>query len=125
MEAFYAADAVFLGAVVEIGTDSGIECLQVAGCRDPDPDPAANSFAARVIVGFRVETSLKGGGDEAAGIEVATHHQSGMCGYMFQVGRSYLVYAADRDEDGRLSTHLCTRTRPVEDAAFDIEILSR
>ena len=90
MEAFYAADAVFLGEVVEIGTDSGIGCPQVAGCADPDPDPAADPFAARVIVGFRVETSLKGG-----------------------------------NEDGRLSTNSCTRTRPVENAAFDVEILSR
>ena len=125
MEAFYAADAVFLGEVVEIGTDSGIGCPQVAGWADPDPDPAADPFAARVIVGFRVETSLKGGDDAAAGIDIATHHQGSACGYMFQIGRSYLVYASDRDEDGRLSTNSCTRTRPVENAAFDIEILSR
>jgi hypothetical protein len=49
---------------------------------------------------FVVETGI-GGGD---------------CGYPFETGRSYLVYAWNTDS-GQLSTGICSATRPVEKAS--------
>jgi hypothetical protein len=50
-------------------------------------------------------------------VEVITAADSAACGYAFEVGRSYLVYA--RDADGALHTGLCSRTQPIEEADED------
>jgi len=41
--------------------------------------------------------------------------------YLFEVGKTYLVYAQRSGED--LSTSACTRTRPIDQAAADVEVL--
>lgn len=57
-------------------------------------------------------------GADAEHVEVLTAAQSAECGYPFEVGRSYLVYA-QRSQTGALSTGLCSRTRPVQEADED------
>jgi hypothetical protein len=47
-----------------------------------------------------------------------TSGSSASCGFEFQPGTDYLVYAYD--QDGQLATGLCTRTAPLADAALDI-----
>ena len=51
-------------------------------------------------------------------IEVVTGFGDGDCGYPFQPGADYVVYAA-KNADGRLATSTCSRTRPVAKAAED------
>ena len=122
-EAFYAADAVFLAEVTGVRTRSGVRCRRVDGCVDAVPNAAGERFAANVVVELQVSSSWKGPADAGGEIAVLTHHQSTACGYMFEVGRAYLVYAYDRDEDGELETNLCARTDLESDAGFDIGVL--
>jgi hypothetical protein len=56
-------------------------------------------------------------------ILLATGSGGGDCGYPFVVGRRYLVYAS-KTESGRLSTGICSRTRPLEEAADDVAYLA-
>jgi hypothetical protein len=45
------------------------------------------------------------------------------CGFAFQEGKSYLVYAYG--EPGKLATGLCTRTRPLSKADEDLAALGK
>ncbi len=55
---------------------------------------------------------------------VLTASQSATCGYNFKVGATYLIYARDADCGSCFSTHMCTRTRLLEDAAEDLDELN-
>ncbi len=52
-------------------------------------------------------------------IEVVTGFGGGDCGYPFQPGAEYVVYAV-KNPEGRLATSICSRTRPVAQAAEDL-----
>lgn len=69
---------------------------------------------------FRIGRRFKGA--EADTVTVTTASNSAACGYAFEQGRTYLVYAHDGG-DGRLSVSLCSRTAPIEDAADDLAAL--
>ncbi|MET0647277.1 MAG: carboxypeptidase regulatory-like domain-containing protein, partial [Pyrinomonadaceae bacterium] len=47
----------------------------------------------------------------------------GDCGYTFEVGKQYLVYGYDSKAGGRIGTGICTRTRPLSEAADDLKFL--
>ena len=77
-------------------------------------------------VRFKVKTTFRGekekedsGGEESA--EVWT--DSGDCGYDFQVGETYLVYADEDEESGRINTSVCYRNRRLSDAGDDLTYL--
>lgn len=53
-------------------------------------------------------------------IEIATGSGASDCGYPFEVGMDYLVYAY-KNAEGRLETGICSRTRPLVHAAEDRE----
>lgn len=55
---------------------------------------------------------------------VFTAIDSGACGYDFEVGKSYLVYASARD-NGSLLTSIGTRTMPIESAQDDTAALGQ
>lgn len=55
-------------------------------------------------------------------VTVFTSPDSAACGFAFAEGRSYFVYAMS-DEKGRLSTTICSRTRPMKDAGEDLNAL--
>ena len=55
-------------------------------------------------------------------IEIVTGLGGGDCGYEFQTGADYFVYAY-KNSEGRLETGICTRTRPLAQATEDIEYL--
>ena len=84
-EAFTSSDAVFSGEVIEI--------------KDV-PDEY------KVVVKFKVVKSWK----SAAGkeITVSTMRDSAMCGYSFEMGKTYLVYGSGSKES--FSTTNCSRT---------------
>jgi 5-hydroxyisourate hydrolase-like protein (transthyretin family) len=47
----------------------------------------------------------------------------GDCGYAFDVGGEYLIYAYRHPQNGRLSTGICSRTRPLSTAGEDLKYL--
>lgn len=59
-----------------------------------------------VTVRFKVAKSWKGG--SAKEITVTTGKDSAMCGFNFEVGKTYLVYAHGKADE--LSTTICSRT---------------
>jgi hypothetical protein len=54
-------------------------------------------------------------------VVVQTPSDSAMCGFGFEVGKSYLIYADM--QKGKLSTNLCSRTRTIEEAGEDLAAL--
>jgi len=69
-----------------------------------------------VNVGFRVSQRWKGPADET--ISVSTPSQPATCGFTFESGKTYLVYADSMN--GSLVATLCSRTRPIEMAGEDV-----
>src|SRR5262249_10049444 len=59
-------------------------------------------------------------GVSGATVDVLTGLGGGDCGYPFRVGERYLVYAQASTDGSTLDTGICTRTRPIGDAAEDL-----
>jgi hypothetical protein len=95
------ARAVFIGKVVEIR-------------RDPQ--------AYIVGVKFQVQNAWKG--TFPYEVTVDTGLGSGDCGYRFEIGEIYLVYAYGSNESS-LVTNICQRTAPLVDASADIKVLGK
>ncbi|MES1258121.1 MAG: carboxypeptidase regulatory-like domain-containing protein [Acidobacteriota bacterium] len=72
------------------------------------------------VVRIRLGTILSGIDPEQKEIEIATGLGGGDCGYPFQNGQDYVVYAGQNGTGG-LETGLCSRTRPLKDAREDME----
>jgi|SRR5687767_93779 len=60
---------------------------------------------------------------ESTDVEVMTGWGDSDCGFGFRLGGQYLVYAHSRDGK-TLSTSICSRTRPLSDAADDLEYIN-
>ena len=73
------------------------------------------------LVKFEVERSFINGSPGI--VELTTGRGGGDCGYQFVAGKRYLVYAS-KQASGRLSTGICSRTRPLEAAAEDLAYLA-
>jgi hypothetical protein len=100
-EAFESASAVFVGTVKGVTrTDS--------------------NFGERI---FRLSIEEAFKGVSGAEVEIRTPANSAACGYDFEKGQQYVVYAHIRSSDDRLVTTICTRTRPVSNAKEDLEYL--
>lgn len=110
---------------------------QACTCLPPPPPARAVAEAAAVFVGqvisfeefpaqyerlarFSVQRAWKGLSGEVDSIY--TPFSEASCGYDFEVGETYLVYAFI-DERGRMMTHLCSRTRPASFAQTDLNYL--
>ena len=115
-DALEKADAVFLGVVErnEVkGTPNKVDMEGVTGYGKWRLDYQYKEAT------FRVITVWKGVPQEV--IPVHTSFHGTMCGYNFEVGFEYLVYA--RESDGALHTSICSRTRPRHDAGEDLQAL--
>lgn len=93
------ATAVFSGEVIEITRDEA---------------------AMEISVKFRREKNWKG--SAPAEFILKTADNSAMCGYNFEKGKKYLVYA--RGEKSALRAELCTRTALLA-ANKDVKILDK
>ena len=72
----------------------------------------------KATVTLRVSEVWKG--PQGQTIEITTEADSGMgCGYPFEEGREYLVYAAGKEP----SVGLCSETKPLSGANADLEAL--
>src|SRR4030095_9788685 len=65
---------------------------------------------SRFVYRFAVNEGFRGGATAGQEIEIETGAGGGDCGYPFQVGTSYLVYAG-HGEGQLLSTSICSTTR--------------
>ena len=100
-QAFHDASTVFVGAPTRVS-----EVAQPQG-------------AVRLEYTFRVERVLNG--SAVAELKVTSGFGGGDCGYRFQIGETYVVYAmVSESTGGRLHTSICTRTRPLRRAAEDL-----
>jgi len=97
VEALEQSDAVFSGKVLKVERDE-------------------SGFGK--IVTLRMLRSWKG--IQARTVRISTADNSAACGYGFEVGRKYLVYAHGEEE---LHTNICTRTRRLENAGDDLDAL--
>jgi 5-hydroxyisourate hydrolase-like protein (transthyretin family) len=103
-ETFWRTDAVFSGEVVDISSAPGVK----------DQLPLGNR-----LVRIRVIQAWRGG---ASGIvEVRTGSGGGDCGYNFQQGVRYLVFASQWS--GTLSTGICSPTRRLDEASAELAFL--
>lgn len=59
------------------------------------------------------------GGVERERVDVVTANNSAACGFAFEVGEHYLVYAGRDEEAQTLSVSLCSRTARMDDAGED------
>lgn len=73
----------------------------------------------RRLVRLRVEGSWKGTRCEE--VTVSTGLGDSDCGYAFQEGQTYLIYA--ERQRGRLGTSICTRTKASAEAGEDLAAL--
>ena len=95
------SDAVFAGKVVQV---SG----QVDG-----------GAAETVEVRFEVSQVWKGA--ESRTVQLKTSGSSASCGFNFEQGREYVVYASQ--QEGNLTAGLCSRTALLASAAGDVAAL--
>jgi len=108
-QAYWNSDVIFAGQVLGSGEISVSDDVSVAG----------SNFIGKRVVRFNVEGAYKGTRDSY--IEVTTGWGGGDCGYEFEKGAHYLVYAYRDEKDRRLYTGICSRTRPLADATEDLE----
>ena len=107
--AFGAAAATFVGTVTDVKTRQPKEGA------DGQVEWGARVFTFTVVQPFS--------GVEGTEVEVSTGLGGGDCGYGFRKGETYLVYAYGGGDGKGLGTGICTRTRPVSEAAEDLEYL--
>jgi len=76
----------------------------------------------QVVVKLRVENLWKG--NLSKEVTVLTGSDSALCGYQFEVGQSYLIYASGADKNN-LHTNICTRTAKFSEAKADVKALGK
>lgn len=130
--------AVLLTLTISLAVDA--PRAYACSCIQPEPPAVAAEKSAAVFAGrvtdieppavmtstldenkitFDVSTAWKG--VDANPVYIYSSGSSASCGYEFEAGKEYLVYAYDNE--GRLSTGLCTRTALLADAAEDLVAL--
>jgi hypothetical protein len=122
-QATWDVSAVFTGMVTDImGTRPIIAQPEngksTAGRQRADA-PIPTLTLPQRTVRLQIGEVLTGVERELKEIEVLTGFGGGDCGYGFEVGVSYIVYAY-KNSDGQLSTGICSRTRPLKDADEDL-----
>lgn len=104
LEALAQSDAVFAGLVTDVRVENQGSLF---GTGEP----------ARIT--FEVQYSWKG--SSISPLVMNTPHDGAACGFRFEEGHTYLVYA--RQDQGQLTTSLCTRTNLLSNAAPDVAAL--
>jgi len=108
-QSFWASPVVFSGRAVEV--KSATKELGKRG---------SGSFTMHVEVRFAVSAEYRGSVGQT--VQLVTGTGGGDCGYRFEQGREYLVYAYP-GTDGVLSTGICTPTKPLENAVEDLQFI--
>lgn len=103
-------------------------------CLAPGPvaqefEEASAVFVGSVVEGQREERTLKlkmaihgsWKGVDVGEVELWTAQDTAACGYPFEQGRRYIVYAAEAE--GRLWASLCSRTRQLQGSEEESRVL--
>lgn len=106
------ADAVFAGKV--LGAREVIDWREFR--------PFSKPIRKQLEVTLEVHSAWKGG--STSQVQVITDLSEASCGFEFQAGQSYLVYASF-GENNELGTHLCTRTAALAGAGEDLLALGQ
>jgi hypothetical protein len=78
-----------------------------------------SSYPTGTEVKFDIDEAWKGASDQAV---VYTGTGGGDCGYPFEIGRKYLVYASLQKE-GWLYAGICGETKSLSEAGGDVSVL--
>lgn len=105
-------------SVTAMGTSDVVFAGQVASIVDRSIGQMQSSMDP-MLVTFQVNTVWKG--DPKPSLSITTSRDSASCGYKFEPGREYIVYA--NVFEGQLSTNICTRTALLADAQADVAAL--
>src|SRR5262249_35717662 len=105
-QAYWKTAAVFLGTPVEV--------------KPAENSPERAQYGNRIFT-FNVEMAFRG--VNAAQVQVITGNGGGDCGYRFELGERYLVYAGFDSKTGTYGTSICTRTQPVAKADEDLDYI--
>lgn len=107
----FRVDAVFAGTVRSI-------------TELPDDRPPLRPNEARIPLAVRVDFEMVTAfrGNVAPTLSIVTAGSGPACGYSFKQGERYLVYA-NTNREGQLVTGICSRTRPITEAAEDLRFL--
>ena len=117
--------AAFAGTVVEITfvpAQFPVEATAASVARrlaGREPGGFARIKPGFRIVRMRLGEVLSGVAPGQNEIEIVTGLGDGDCGYPFRPGVEYVVYAS-KNAEGRLATSICSRTRPLAQAAEDL-----
>jgi hypothetical protein len=108
---------------------------QACSCSPPRPPLESAAQAVAVFEGrtfgvqrdgvhnrFTFEVLRVWKGEVSAEVQIYSASQSATCGRAFEAGLPYLVYAYEMP-GGVLGDGLCSRTRPIANAAEDLELL--
>lgn len=106
-QALWQAHAVFAGRVVQV--------------RDVDPRDAGGPLSETRRVTVRVTEDFRSTVPDE--VEVFTGRGGGDCGYDFSTGGAYLIYAYRSAVNGRWTTGICSRTKPLSHAGDDLKYL--
>jgi hypothetical protein len=120
-EAEEGSDAVFAGTV------TGYEIAKPIG-NAPSPDDVRMAL----LVDWKLDVDTYVKGEPAAEQTIESSGQGTACGFQFDVGKRYLVFAYESEKDGGFATNSCTNTRrlgaeevipgtPIEDMAAAVE----
>ncbi len=114
-QAFRASDVVIYGEVISIGKHNLSKELHYGD--------TIEWFTNEVTI--KVTTNLKNGSAEF--VTVYTGMGDGDCGFNFQIGKSYLLYANNETQDGEelLRTNICTRTAEVTSDLDELTTLKK
>lgn len=96
-----------------------VDAVFVATVDDIKESPLSTSSLDPKTVFLNVSQSWKGVSNQK--ITIQTARDSASCGYNFEVGEQYLIYA--NNTDGKLTTGLCSRTQLIQSADEDMEFL--
>jgi hypothetical protein len=114
-ELAWQSEATFTGEVTDI-VDPGIPFVK------PGERPLDLDRFPRKKVTLRVREAFTGLASGTQQITIETGLGGGDCGYAFERGVEYLVYAY-RTRAGGLGTGICSRTRPITEADDDLKYL--
>jgi hypothetical protein len=127
--------AALFGAAIVIAACVAPRVARACSCAPPRPPLEAQQAAAVVFEGRTFNVAREGGqnrfsfevlrvwkGELPANVQIWSASQSASCGRAYESGLPYLVYAHELP-GGLLGDGLCSRTRPVSNAAEDLELL--
>ncbi len=110
---YFGTPAIFRGLAVE----KVLERPPAQTMRDQDGKPYQIMGSGRYRVTFAVNEQFRG--ETKRQVTVYTSDESTACGFDFQPGTEYVVFAGTNRQGDQLSTSVCTMTHAVRDLAKD------